>query len=341
MKNPLVFNASSAVAIHKMLFICPTIFSFPFSISHAFASRGYDVYWFDDRPSKNAFVKGLIRINRRSVHLATNKYLDEIIAFGKKQKIDVIFVVDGQSFLECDIKKLRASFPFSRFVYSTLDSITNFPYSLKLAQLFDVSFSFDDQDVKKYPIFRFLPDFFTEEYSSIPNERIRFDYFYFGTAHPKKLLEIEKISKQLEGFGLHGFLYQYLPSKLVFFYNKGKSTAYKRKKVSDFCYVPLSTKDICAYYSCSSIIIDSPAAGQSGLTPRCISAVGAHKKLITTNPSILNYDFYRPENVYYAKDAEIDYSNVFFHSDYVQPSNDVVAKYSLDSWCDTIIKAIA
>lgn len=339
MIKPLYYaHSNEARASHKMLFICATIFSFPISIANTFSKKGYDVFWFDDRPSKNPFIKAMIRLNRKSIHFLARQYLKKIIAFGKKEKIDFIFIVDGQSFLKSDILLLRNSFPNCRFVFSTLDSIHNFKGSLAISESFDKAYTFDEDDAKQYPTFRFLPDFYTEEYRFIEESPKVYDFFYFGTAHPKKVYEIEKMADQLKNYGLSGFLYQFLPSHLVFFYNKSKSRFYKRKKLNDFHYSPLSTKEICHYFSESSIIIDSPAAGQSGLTPRSISAMAAKKKLITTNPNIVHYDFYRPQNIYFAKNGKIDFSNIFFHSDYLNLPEEIVKKYSLDSWCDEIIK---
>jgi hypothetical protein len=338
MIKPLYHSYSkNSKSSKKMLLICATIFSFPVSIADTFSKKGFDVFWFDDRPSRNPFIKAMIRLNRKSIHLLTRLYLKKIISFGHKENIDFIFIVDGQAFLKKDILLLRKNFPHCRFVFSTLDSIHNFSGSLDISSVFDKAYSFDEDDSKKYPVFNFLPDFYTEDYSNIEKKPIKYDFFYFGTAHPKKVYEIEKMANQLQEFGLRGHIYQFLPSHLVFVYNKITSHFYKKKRINDFHYSPLSTKDICLYFSESNIIIDSPAAGQSGLTPRSISAMAAGKKLITTNPNITHYDFYRPENVYFAKNGQIDFSDLFFHSEYVTIPEAIIKKYSIDAWCDEII----
>lgn len=337
MISPLITTLTGKPSSRNLLFICPNFFSFPLNISQTLCQKGFNVFYFDDRPSKSSIIKALIRINRKTVRLMTDRYLSKIINFGQKKSIDFVFLVNGQAFLEKDIRKLRVAFPKARFVFSSLDSVHNYPELLKLASLFDKAYSFDDEDVLRYKIFSLLPDFYTNEYLFLKKVPPRFDFFYFGTAHPKKLRETESMIKQLQNNGYLGFAYHYLPSKLVFFYNKIRSKSYKKKKISDFHFSPLSTKEICQYFEESRIIIDSPAAGQSGLTPRCICAVGAKKKLITTNPNIKNYDFYKPENVYLAINGVIDFSDIFFHSDYAPSSENVYKKYSLSNWCDQII----
>ena len=58
---------------------------------------------------------------------------------------------------------------------------------------------------------------------------------------------------------------------------------------------------------------------------------------ITTNKTIVNYDFYRPENIYVFED-KIDFDDIFFKSDYVMVDDDIKSRYSIDSWVDNILK---
>lgn len=89
-------------------------------------------------------------------------------------------------------------------------------------------------------------------------------------------------------------------------------------------------------YEASRCVLDSAQAGQLGLTIRVLEALGAKKKLITTNEDIVNYDFYRPENIY-VYEGKIDLDNVFFKSKYVELEEDIYKKYSLQSWLTEII----
>lgn len=89
-------------------------------------------------------------------------------------------------------------------------------------------------------------------------------------------------------------------------------------------------------YEYSMCVLDSPQAGQTGLTIRVLEALGAKKKLITTNPDIVNYDFYRPENIYVYK-GKIDLNNIFFKKPYMEIDNIIYSKYSLKSWLEEIL----
>ena len=89
-------------------------------------------------------------------------------------------------------------------------------------------------------------------------------------------------------------------------------------------------------YEASRCVLDSAQDGQLGLTIRVLEALGAKKKLITTNEDIVNYDFYCPENIY-LYDGKIDMNNVFFKEDYKEVSQGIYEKYSLRSWLKEII----
>ena len=66
----------------------------------------------------------------------------------------------------------------------------------------------------------------------------------------------------------------------------------------EFHYVPINGEEMNQLFLNSRCILDSPQAGQLGLTIRVLEALGAKKKLITTNKDIKNYDFYKEENIY-------------------------------------------
>ena len=66
------------------------------------------------------------------------------------------------------------------------------------------------------------------------------------------------------------------------------------------------------------------------MTMRVFEAFGAGKKLITTNADIINYDFYRPENIYIFKD-KFDFNDIFFRSNSVEVSDEIKENYSLKS----------
>ena len=82
--------------------------------------------------------------------------------------------------------------------------------------------------------------------------------------------------------------------------------------------------------------MDSAQDGQNGLTIRVIEALGAKKKIITTNQDIVNYDFYCPENIY-IYNGEINLDSIFFQNDYKTIDEKIYNKYSLSNWLKEVI----
>jgi hypothetical protein len=67
-------------------------------------------------------------------------------------------------------------------------------------------------------------------------------------------------------------------------------------------------------------------------------AMGYHKKLITTNKEIVNYDFYDPANIFVIDDNEdISIPDAFFETPYKKLPPEVYNKYTVSAWVDTIL----
>ena len=184
---------------------------------------------------------------------------------------------------------------------------------------------------------------FTKEFS-IYHERIgqkiidkyKYDFLFVGTAHPKKYKYISKMSAQLKKVYPRQFIYFYYPSKLVFYYRKIMNRELRHAKVNEFHYTPLKGEDMHEKYVNSKCILDSAQEGQLGLTIRVMEALGAKKKLITTNEDIVNYDFYKPENIYVYRGI-IDYNDIFFNTNYEELDGKIYSKYSCRRWLGEIL----
>ena len=70
---------------------------------------------------------------------------------------------------------------------------------------------------------------------------------------------------------------------------------------------------------------------------RPFEAIGLKKKLITNNIEIKNYDFYDPQNIFVIEDIEnISISKDFFESEYKELPKEIVEKYFIKNWIETI-----
>jgi len=325
----------------KLLLIMPNFFDYPKVIVDELNKMGYEVDFFDDRPSTSGIVKAIIRVKKDLIKKYIEKYFDEIMSTIKSKKYDVVFLISGQSlsFTEDMINEIKKEQPQAKFVLYQWDSLKNFPYIKKMHTYFDKCYSFDRDDVKANSNLRFLPLFYSERYRLIGEKNIknyRYDFSFVGTAHPKKYKFINEMSSQLKGIYPNQFIYFFFPSRLVFFYRKLFNKELRNARYDEFHYTALTGKEMDDLITESRCILDSAQAGQLGLTIRVIEALGAKKKLITTNEDVKNYDFYKEENVY-IYDGTFDFSSKFFTEEYVELDEDVYKKYSVTSWLTEIL----
>lgn len=82
----------------------------------------------------------------------------------------------------------------------------------------------------------------------------------------------------------------------------------------------------------TGIVIDINQKGQRGLTRRPIEALLWSKKLVTNNPDIVNYDFYRPENIFiYGVDDPCGFEH-FVETPLTEIPENIKTRYTVEGW---------
>lgn len=325
----------------NILLIMPNFFDYPQEIKGELENMGYVVDCFDDRPSTNGIIKAIIRVKKDLIIQYIKSYFNKIMEVVSKKKYDVFLLISGQSlsFSVDMIEKIKEAQPSARFVLYQWDSLENFPSIKNIQNYFDKCYSFDREDVLNNDNLKFLPLFYSRRYENIGSNKLntyKYDFSFVGTAHPKKYKFIKLMSDQMKNVYPHQFIYFFFPSRIVYFYRKIANTELRKANYSEFHFTPLSGTDMDKIIMNSKCILDSAQSGQVGLTIRVLESLGAKKKLITTNPDIVNYDFYREENIY-VYSGEIDYSAKFFVCPYVEIEKEIYDKYSLRSWLAEIL----
>lgn len=326
----------------KLLLIMPRFFDYPNVISEELNRMGYEVDFFDDRPSSKGIVKAIIRVNKNLINGYIKKYFFRMMRFVSSKKYDIVFLISGQSlsFSKEMLAQLKESQKQAKFILYQWDSMRNFSYIREMHDLFDSKFSFDREDCNRIPQLTFLPLFYSQKYEDIGkcnNNSYTYDFSFVGTAHPKKYKFINEMCEKLKSAYPKQFIYYFFPSQIAYYYRKLLSPEFKNACKKDFHFVPLKGEEMDELIIKSRCILDSPQAGQTGLTIRVLEALGAKKKLITTNEDVRNYDFYRPENIYVYKD-EFDLTDIFFSSEYCEIESEIYENYSLRSWLKKIIE---
>ena len=76
--------------------------------------------------------------------------------------------------------------------------------------------------------------------------------------------------------------------------------------------------------------------GKRGSRMRTFEAIGAGKKLITTNSEIKKYPFYNKTNFLVIDRKNIRLNKDFFIEDYINIPDDLYEKCSIDGWLNDI-----
>jgi len=82
----------------------------------------------------------------------------------------------------------------------------------------------------------------------------------------------------------------------------------------------------------SRMVLDFLNPIHNGLSFRPFEAMIYRKKLITTNPKIKLYDFYRPENIFVWDGMNFDGMLEWMQQPYQPLPDDIVRKYSFGNW---------
>jgi len=326
----------------NVLLIMPNYFDYPQIISNGLRNLGYSVDYVNDRPSSNSFIKAAIRVKKEFIGFYINNYFERVMSGIRTKKYSYVILILGQSlsFNESMISEIRNSQKDAKFIIYQWDSINNLEKSTSYYKYFDEHYTFDRLDSEENKQLEFLPLFYSPRYEKIGKNtlnKFKYDFSFVGTAHPKKYKFIKRMSKQLKRVYPKQFIYYFLPSRIVYFYRKSKNPEFKKATYPEFHFKPLSGENMNNVIINSRCILDTAQDGQVGLPIRVIEALGANKKVITTNPDIVNYDFYRKENIYVYNGKTFNLNDIFFKSDYVHIDKKIYTNYSLKNWLKKIL----
>ena len=317
-----------------LLFISPDTFGYYKAISAAISRQGLYPVWLNQLPATGVLTRVFFRlvpgVARR---LATPHFLREL---DKIDHVDQILIIKGEGVSEEAIASMRARYPNAKIVFYLWDSLANVSGADRKIRLCDAAFSFDPVDCDSTEALEHLPLFHskaTEPATYKPGFAA-----FIGTLHSNRYQLIRALADEIERVtGIAPFLYFYYPNRTLFSFLKLIKKSFRHVQWSDVRFTPLDRNQYTKINSEAEIAIDVCHPKQSGLTMRSIEALGDGKKLITNNKTVRRYEFYRPENCYVIEgELGADFDK-FLNSPYQPPQDEVVAKYHIDSWLQTLL----
>jgi len=253
------------------------------------------------------------------------KHLSNLIC--NESGYDEIFVIKGSRLSPRDMKVLRENNPKALFRLYQWDSLKRFDGDKKILAQFDRVYSFDRIDCQNN-LFTFVPLFFRQKINRKSN--YKYDVSFVGWLHFNRLELLIDMSVELAKAKRTYKFYLFTGIKSWFLLNILKGIKFIHRKTLDYSAYLQILND-------SDAILDFHHPEQDGLTMRTIEALGANRKIITTNADIKNYDFYHTNNIYILKSDSVMADIVDFVSkDFIEVPTHVLDGYSLDSWLERI-----
>ena len=321
----------------RVLMFCANFFGYDKRICQALRDEGYEVDLFDEKPSSSFVAKACIRYNVGLYRPQVKKYIESVISENAGKQYDYVFVVKGEAINNEALSLLRKAYPNARFVLYLWDSVQNIPDCERRMTLYDKVLTFDPADAKKYDIPYVSLPYGKEHINCEIVSQYEYDVAFIGTAHSVRPRVVKQIQQQCEENERKCFVYFYSPHILVFLLNKLINRDFRWIRKSEIHFETLSAEEVCRIYNASKCVLDIEHPRQKGTTARPVEMLPMKKKIITTNFSVSDFPFYKPNNFYIIdrNDPKVDVS--FFDSEYSQVEDEILEQYSPSSFVKAIM----
>jgi len=319
-----------------VLLVAPRFFGYEGEILDELRRRGAIVDFLPDRPFNSPAMKALTRLRREWIFPVTDKFFLNSIEKFDRGNYDLIFVVVGESLSVSVLSSLRSSFPRARFVFYMWDAMRNRRKLEQNLSLFDACHTFDPDDSSEFGM-KFRPLFFSPGFEHEYDPEFQYHLSFVGTAHSDRHKIVSEITTLLPT-GIRYYWYLYLQARWVFFAHKFGNPEFRKARISDFRFSPLSKTELHRIFFSSLAVLDIEHPRQTGLTMRTFETMGANKKLVTTNKNVRNYDFFDDRNI-----LVVDRKNIqsiptdFLENPYAPLDVATYRKYSISGWLDDIL----
>lgn len=171
--------------------------------------------------------------------------------------------------------------------------------------------TYDELDAGKYG-FGWHTQFFNikpfQKAASLQKSQFLYDFFFVGYIKNRKE-EIEKIHSMLSSF----------VCKIVTVQSAADYIPYTK-------YMEIALHSRC--------LVEIVHTGDPFCTLRPLEALSIRRKLLTNNPEVRNYSFYRAQNIFILGQDDINHLSDFLHTPFEQLPSDVVDSYDVNSWVD-------
>lgn len=211
-----------------------------------------------------------------------------------------------------------------KYIAYLYDSTERFPVEHLLEGLFDKIFSFDGNDVKKYGFEHISNYIYLPKQEIKPQQSFKHKVFIVIAAD-ERLAVLNKVAGELDNLKIS---YKFIVVNSRQPQGLNPKIEYRKKAIWH--------DELMTYLNDSEIFLDLVRDGHNGLSFRVFEAMAYQKKLITTNASIKNYDFYNPNNIMVIDAGNPVINPNFFNSPYQPLPDSVYNKYTIENWVNRV-----
>ena len=318
------------------LLISPTFFGIEHEISAELQRRGYRVDLLPDRPFESPLLKAAGRLSRSWMLRRADRFFGGHLARPGRPDYQLVLVIVGEGLSPGMLRSLRAALPRAHFVLYMWDSLTgrksgvaaNLPF-------FDKCLTFDPSDAKHFGI-PLRPLFYTPQFDLPERLDPAYALSFVGTIHSDRYEVISRVARQL-GTDRRSYWYLYLQAPWVYALYRTVRPSFWSTHMADFRFKALPRDEVTRVFLDSRSVLDIEHPMQTGLTLRTFEALGARKKIITTNQRVRDYDFFDARNVCIIDRDRPLLDKDFLDSPYAELSPAIRRRYSMAGWADDVL----
>ena len=321
----------------NILIITPFFFDYHKRIKSELIKLGANVDLINERVSNSFLSKVSSRLNLKIYNPVVENYFYKTIN-SLNRNYDAVLWIKCESPTEKVIKFVKNKYKDAKQILFLWDSIKNINGIEKKLHLFDNIYSFDPEDVSKNRNMKYAYWGYSSEFTNNQsNDNFEYDLAFIGTIHSIRPKVLEQIKRECDKYNLNLYLYQFMPSRILFLAKKLLSSQFKN--IKDIKFKPLSTKEMIDIYEKSRAVLEIEESNQAGATTRLGEMIGMKKKLVTTF-NCKGKDYYRPSNQYVLDVNNIKLDEKFFKSKYEELPEEIYKKYSFENFLNLIFESI-
>jgi hypothetical protein len=205
------------------------------------------------------------------------------------------------------------------------DGLDRFPKVLDYINKFKKFYIYDKNDEGRFQNTSLITNFYFDCYLAKNIENPEYDIYYIGV-YDDRINDLIKLCEKLNKLNLK--------MKILIFCSRKN-----RGKLNNHAYITEITKGITYKENLSNVfntkaLLDfSHKKTHTGLSLRPFEALGYSKKLITTNDTIKEYDFYLKENtLVFNNDISTESINSFLKKPYRKVQDSIFRRHSFSEW---------